>query len=321
MSYYPNIEYPRLNAGCSKDITISASLSPVLDEIYRIEELQNVQLLMYVYPYERNGPTQFSIECKTLENSDCSPDYVQTFPVNDSPLYESKTFKASLAKLDWDNRFVYLYLENLVSDSVYLTTLYPSVNGYCSQNAAYEGYLPSNYGKTILAVDLSVITNQYNIDSLKRLALSGNQSTDLHVVPFNQFAFSILSEDAAMPEFDETGSILFDDENVKIIYRGIENTNFGDGLNLLLINKTSDIPLFIPMQKDLQCGNTPVLVNSDVIVAPNSACDITLNVRYSLSDSTKMHLSDKIVSGYLIISTVISDRIKNIAEIMVDLHL
>jgi len=295
--------YQQLDAGSSADVELTAPLSPALDEMLNITELQNVGLLLQIYQIAESST--ITLECTALDNPDCSQDYVQTFPADDSPIYESNPLRVSLADIGWDNHLVYLYVENLVSKAVYLSSLSPAVNGYCSQDADFEGYLPENYGKTILALDLSAITKQYDIDQLKRLALSGALTTTPRCFYGDEYTFSIPVEggdDQYTPEYDETGSVWIDNDYVKLIYRGIGLTEYGNkGLELLLINKCAETPLQIGPQSDLQIGDETPLINCDGLVAPGSACVVTLKLFPSDGGTLSLYSSTPI-TGTLTVS-------------------
>ena len=278
--------YLSIDPGASADAILTAPLTPVLDSMLNINDLQNITLS--ITGYSALGYMQ-DFPCDPLTNAGCAADYVQAYPAIDSPLYETQTMQAGLLKVDWENRLVYLFVNGLVSKNIILSPIFPAVNGYCSENANSSAYVPGDHGKTILVLDLSAIAEQYGIDQLKKLALSGSWTTKAGYLGYgfgDYFTFTIPfeGEDPLFkPEYDETGDVWIDNDIVKLIYRGVAQTQYGDdGVSLLLINKTENKPLMIDSQQTLYFGEDRPWIFSSTIVSPGSAGIITLSL-YSMT--------------------------------------
>ena len=263
----------------TQTITVSAALNPTLDALLKINDLQNLFLTSNAFSYEGESAT---FTCKLVENENCSPEYVQEYPAYDTNVYKSKTMTVSLAKLDWVTRTAYLYVENQGKKDVFLTNLCPAVNGYCSEEAVLNGFLPAGYGKTMLMFDLSALAEESNMDQLKKLAFSGDWTNEAGFGYSREFTFGIPVEngdDAYLPAYDETGEVWIDTEDVKLIYRGASPSDYGFyQLELLLINKTADKPIMISPQQSLTFGDARPWLSSNVIVAPGSASIVHLDV-------------------------------------------
>ncbi len=107
--------------------------------------------------------------------------------------------RAGLLNIDWENRLVYLFVDGLVSKNIILTPVFPAVNGYCSEDATCSAYVPGSHGKTILVLDLAPITEQYGIEQLEKLALSGAWTTKAGYSGYgfgDQYTFAIPVEGA-----------------------------------------------------------------------------------------------------------------------------
>lgn len=263
----------------TQSVTISAPLNPTIDALLKIDELQNVTLTSSAFPYD-GGPASFT--CKLAENENCSPEYVQEYPKFDTQVYESKTMAVSLAKLDTENRTAYLYVENPGKKDVFLNNFCAAANGYCSDESVLNGFLPGGNGKTILMFDLSTLLEASGMDQLKKLAVSGDWSNELGIGYSREFTFGVPIEggdDAYLPAYDETGAVWIDTDDVKLIYRGANASDFGFyQLELLLINKTTDKPITLSPQQGLTFGEESPWLSSAVIVAPGSASIIHLDV-------------------------------------------
>lgn len=279
-------DYLSLDAGRSADAELTAPLSPALDAMLSISDLKSITLA--ISGYSALGYLQ-DFGCDPLENPACAADYVQAYPTIDSAVYESKTMRIGLQQIDWDSRLVYLYVDNLVSKNIFLNPLYPAVNGYCSEDVSLNGYLPGDHGKTILTLDLSAIAEQYGMDQLKKLAVSGSWTNKIGYSGYgfgDYFAFSVPFEDGDeqfTPEYDTTGDVWLDNEIVTLVYRGVAETMYGDdGVQLLLVNKTENKPLLIDSQQTLYFGEDRPWIFCNTIVSPGSACIITLSL-YSMT--------------------------------------
>lgn len=263
----------------TQGFSISAPLSPTLDEMLKISDLQNVYLTSSAFSYDGMSAT---FTCPLTVNENCSPEYVQEYPTFDTQVYESKTMDISLAKLDLESHTAYLYVDNRGKKEVLLTNFCPEANGYCSEDLVLNGFLPAQNGKTMLMFDLSALLEQSGMDQLKKLAVSGDWSNDLGIGYSREFTFGIPVEngdDAYLPAYDETGDVWIDTEDVKLIYRGASPSDYGFyQLELLLINKTADKPIMISPQQSLTFGDARPWLSSNVIVAPGSASIVHLDV-------------------------------------------
>lgn len=278
-SFSESDEYITVDPANTQSITITATLTPTLDDLLKMNDLQNLYLTSSGWSYE--GKSAY-FTCQLVDNADCSPDYVQEYPSFDTSVYESKLMKISLVSIDWESHTAYLYVENMGKKGVFLKNLCPAVNGYSSEEFVVNAYLPGDYGKTILMFDLSSLAEEYKMDQLKKLAFSGDWSDKIDIGYSREYTFEVPVEggdDAYLPTYDETGEIWIDDNNVKLIYRGVTTSLYGSyELELLLINKTADKPLFIPPQQGLTFGEDRPWIYSNVIVAPGAASIVHLEV-------------------------------------------
>lgn len=297
--------YLSIDPGTVAEVMLTTPISATLDAMLNITDLQTVTLS--ISGYSSLGYMQ-DFPCDPLINANCATDYTQAYPTIESALYDTQTMRAGLLNIDWENRLVYLFIDGLVSKNIILAPVFPAVNGYCSEDASSSAYIPSDHGKAILVLDLSAITKQYNIDQLKKLALSGAWTTKAGYLGYgfgDYISFPIPIEggdDFYMPTYDETGDVWIDNDVVKLIYRGTAQTQYGDdGVSLFLINKTENKPLMIDSQQTLYFGEDRPWIYSDTIIAPGSAGIVTLSL-YSMTGQP-IFVEDVPITGSLKINS------------------